>query len=83
MALPLRRKVSLVWRLFRDPQVPLAARAALPALGAYLAMPFDLVPDFIPVLGQLDDVVVVAGGLALVLWLTPPHVLERHIEALE
>ena len=47
-------------RLAADPRVPRRQKAALVALGAYLAMPFDLVPDFIPVAGQLDDAILVA-----------------------
>jgi len=53
----------LVRRLMRDPRVPRSRRAMLGALALYLAMPFDLVPDFIPVAGQLDDAVV--AGLVL------------------
>ena len=52
--------IVLVSRLARDPRVPRRRKLLLLALGAYLAMPFDLVPDFIPVAGQLDDVIVVA-----------------------
>jgi uncharacterized membrane protein YkvA (DUF1232 family) len=52
--------VVLCGRLLRDPRVPRRKKALLVALGGYLALPFDLVPDFIPVAGQLDDVVVVA-----------------------
>jgi uncharacterized membrane protein YkvA (DUF1232 family) len=47
-------------RLAADPRVPRRQKAALLALAAYLAMPFDLVPDFIPVAGQLDDAILVA-----------------------
>jgi uncharacterized membrane protein YkvA (DUF1232 family) len=52
--------VVLCGRLLRDPRVPRRRKALLVALAAYLALPFDLVPDFIPVAGQLDDVVIVA-----------------------
>ena len=52
--------IVLVSRLARDPRVPRRQKLLLLALGAYLAMPFDLVPDFIPVAGQLDDAIVVA-----------------------
>lgn len=83
MALPIRVKLSLLWRMSRDPDVPVAAKSVLPVLVAYLAMPFDLVPDFIPVLGQLDDLLVVAAGLGLFLWLTPRPVIEQHLRALE
>lgn len=83
MALPLRAKLSLLWRMARDPEVPATAKAVLPVLGAYVAMPLDIVPDFIPVLGQLDDLVIVAAGLTLFLWLTPRPVVEAHLAALE
>src|SRR5262245_6938018 len=47
-------------RLFRDPRVPRRKKVLLVALVGYLALPFDLVPDFIPIAGQLDDVLIVA-----------------------
>jgi len=52
--------IVLVSRLTREARVPRRRKALLLALVAYLALPFDLVPDFIPVAGQLDDVVIVA-----------------------
>jgi uncharacterized membrane protein YkvA (DUF1232 family) len=52
--------VVLCTRLLRDPRVPRRKRLMLVALAGYLALPFDLVPDFIPVAGQLDDFVVAA-----------------------
>jgi uncharacterized membrane protein YkvA (DUF1232 family) len=53
-------------RLLRDPRVPRRAKIALALLVVYLAMPFDLVPDFIPVAGQLDDAILVAAAIAYV-----------------
>jgi uncharacterized membrane protein YkvA (DUF1232 family) len=47
-------------RLLREPCVPRRQKLLLVALAGYLALPFDLVPDFIPVAGQLDDVIIVA-----------------------
>jgi uncharacterized membrane protein YkvA (DUF1232 family) len=52
--------IVLVSRLARDPRVPRRRKLILVALVGYLALPFDLVPDFIPVAGQLDDAVLVA-----------------------
>ena len=52
--------VILCSRLLRDPRVPRRKKALLIALAGYLAFPFDLVPDFVPVAGQIDDVVIVA-----------------------
>jgi uncharacterized membrane protein YkvA (DUF1232 family) len=83
MALSSRKKLTLLWRMFRDPDVPLAPKSILPLLAAYLAMPFDLIPDFIPLLGQLDDLLVIAAGLGVFLLLTPRDVIERHLLALE
>jgi uncharacterized membrane protein YkvA (DUF1232 family) len=53
-------------RLLRDPRVPRRAKAALAFAVPYLASPIDLIPDFIPVLGQLDDALVVIAVLGYV-----------------
>ena len=58
--------VVLFRRLLRDPRVPRSAKVALVVLVPYLALPFDLVPDFIPVAGQLDDAILVAAAIAYV-----------------
>ena len=52
--------IVLVTRLAREPRVPRHRKLLLVALVGYLALPFDLVPDFIPVAGQLDDAIIVA-----------------------
>jgi uncharacterized membrane protein YkvA (DUF1232 family) len=67
----------LVGRLLADPRVPRRRRALLVALGAYLAMPFDLVPDFIPVAGQLDDLLAVVVVLRVVLHSGGPDLLRE------
>jgi uncharacterized membrane protein YkvA (DUF1232 family) len=55
--------IVLVTRLAHDPRVPRRRKLLLLALVGYLALPFDLVPDFIPIAGQLDDAIVVALAL--------------------
>jgi uncharacterized membrane protein YkvA (DUF1232 family) len=83
VALSLSRKARLAWRLLVDRRVPLLARAVLPAVVLYLAMPLDIVPDFIPVVGYLDDVLIVLGAAWLFLRLVPAGVLEEQVAALE
>jgi len=82
-ALPLRAKLSLVRRLFRDRRVPWWAKALLPALAVYLVMPIDLVPDFIPVIGYLDDLVVLLLVATLLFRAVPRRVIEENVESLE
>jgi uncharacterized membrane protein YkvA (DUF1232 family) len=65
-----------VWRdVLRDDRTPRAARWILAGLFAYLASPVDFIPDFIPGLGFLDDLLILAGGLWLVRRLVPPGVI--------
>jgi uncharacterized membrane protein YkvA (DUF1232 family) len=60
-----------LWKLAKHPQVPRAPKWVALAVLAYALSPIDLIPDFIPVLGQLDDLVIVPAGIALVVRLTP------------
>ncbi len=71
----LKRDVLVVYLAARDPRTPWALRLLALAVAAYALSPIDLVPDFIPVLGYLDDLLIVPLGLALVLRLLPPLVL--------
>jgi uncharacterized membrane protein YkvA (DUF1232 family) len=68
----------LLRALMRDPRVPRRRKLLLAGLVAYLAMPIDLVPDFIPVAGQLDDAIVVALVLRAVLRSAGPELLCEH-----
>jgi uncharacterized membrane protein YkvA (DUF1232 family) len=70
--------VVLFRRLLGDPRVPRRRKLLLAAAIAYLAMPFDLVPDFIPVAGQLDDAIVVVLALRAVLGGAGPELLAEH-----
>ncbi len=82
-ALPARAKVRLAWRLLRDRRMPVLVKAVIPALVAYLLMPLDIIPDFIPVIGQLDDLLLIALAVGLIVRFTPIEVLEEHIRRLE
>ncbi|WP_298457280.1 YkvA family protein [uncultured Cellulomonas sp.] len=70
--------VRLVRRLAADPAVPRGVRVRLWLLLGYLALPFDLVPDVVPVLGYADDAVVVALALRSVVRHAGPGALDRH-----
>jgi uncharacterized membrane protein YkvA (DUF1232 family) len=70
--------VILVKRLLADPRVPRRRKGLLVLLVAYLAMPIDLVPDFIPVAGQLDDAILVALVLRGLLRSAGPLLLREH-----
>jgi len=61
----------------RDPRVPWYAKVLAAAIVAYALSPIDLIPDFIPILGYLDDVILVPLGIALVLRMIPAEVLEE------
>ena len=64
-------------RLLRDPRVPRRAKATLVVVIPYLVMPFDLIPDFIPVLGQLDDALLVAAVFGYVARTAGREVIEE------
>ncbi len=70
--------LMLFRRLLADERVPRRRKLVLVAMIAYLAMPFDLVPDFIPVAGQLDDAILVAVVLRSVLRAGGPNLLREH-----
>lgn len=72
----LKQQTLTVYYAARDRRTPLYVRALAFLVAAYALSPIDLIPDFIPVLGYLDDVILIPLGLALVVKLTPPEVLE-------
>jgi uncharacterized membrane protein YkvA (DUF1232 family) len=67
-----------VWLSARDARTPWYAKALALAVAGYAFSPIDLIPDFIPVVGYLDDLILVPAGLWLVLRLIPPAVLAEH-----
>ena len=67
----LKRDVTAVWIAARDPRTPLAAKLVAGLVAAYALSPIDLIPDAIPVLGLLDDLLIVPLGLALAVRLIP------------
>ena len=77
-ALLLPRLLKLVWNLARDPRVPPRSKAVLLLLAGYLASPVDLIPDFLPGLGQLDDIAVVAFALDQMINRVDPEIVREH-----
>src|SRR6476661_3126402 len=74
----IKRDAHALYLAARDPRVPWYAKALALAVAAYAASPLDLIPDFIPVLGYLDDLIIVPLGIALVIKLVPPDIMAQH-----
>lgn len=71
----LQAEVYALYLALRDPRVPWYAKAVAACVVGYALSPIDLIPDFIPVLGYLDDLVLIPLGVALVLRMIPPAVM--------
>ena len=74
----IRRDAHALYLAARDPRVPWYAKAVAIAVAAYALSPIDLIPDFIPVLGYLDDLIIVPLGIALVVRMIPPPIMAEH-----
>lgn len=72
----LKQHTFTVYFAARDPRTPILVRALAIIVAAYALSPIDLIPDFIPVIGYLDDILIVPLGLALVIRFIPPAVME-------
>jgi uncharacterized membrane protein YkvA (DUF1232 family) len=72
-----------LWALARHPETPRAAKWVAFGVLAYALSPIDLIPDFIPVLGQLDELILVPLGIALAVRLTPPGLWQRLLREAE
>lgn len=73
----LKRDVLAIWIAARDPRVPWYVKALAVAVAAYALSPIDLIPDFIPVLGYIDDLVIVPLGILLVVRLVSPQLMDE------
>lgn len=73
-----RRDVHALWLAARDPRTPWYARAFALAVAAYALSPIDLIPDFVPVLGYLDEVILLPPAILLAIRLVPPEVMAEH-----
>ena len=72
------RDVHALYLAAYDPRVPWYAKLAAGCVAAYALSPIDLIPDFIPVLGYLDDLIIVPLGILLVVALMPPGLMAEH-----
>lgn len=74
----IKRDVHAVYLASRDPRVPWYAKALGVCIAAYALSPIDLIPDFIPVLGYLDDAILLPLGILLVVRMIPADVMAEH-----
>jgi len=82
-ALLLPNLVKLLYRLLRDKRVPLGRRLAMGGVAAYIVSPIDLIPDFVPVVGGVDDLLVVAFAIDYLLQASPDEVIDAHWDGTE
>lgn len=74
----IKRDVHALWLASRDPRTPWYAKALAIGIAAYALSPIDLIPDFIPVLGYLDDAILLPLGIMLAVRLIPADVMAEH-----
>ncbi|WP_427107738.1 YkvA family protein [Lysinibacillus xylanilyticus] len=79
----LKQNLFVLFLSYKDPRSPWYAKLVAMLVVAYAFSPIDLIPDFIPVLGYLDDLIIVPLGIIFALKLIPPHVAEDNKEAAE
>ncbi len=73
----LKNEVYALYLAYKDPRVPWYAKAFMAAIIGYALSPIDLIPDFIPVLGYLDDLIIIPAGIFLALKMIPQGVIEE------
>ena len=72
-----QRELEFYRRVLRHPRTPRAAKILLGLAIGYALLPFDLIPDFLPVIGHIDDAIIIPGLLMLALRLVPKDVVEE------
>jgi uncharacterized membrane protein YkvA (DUF1232 family) len=73
-----KREITVYRRVLRDERTPPRAKLFLSLAIAYVCMPFDLIPDFIPVIGHLDDAIIVPALVIMALRFVPSDVISEH-----
>jgi uncharacterized membrane protein YkvA (DUF1232 family) len=74
----IKRDVHALYLAARDPRVPWYTKVLAVVVAAYALSPIDLIPDFLPVVGYLDDLIIVPLGILLTVRLIPPDVMNEH-----
>jgi uncharacterized membrane protein YkvA (DUF1232 family) len=77
------REGQLAWHLFRDPRVPTLAKF-IPALALlYVLLPIDIIPDWLPIIGGVDDIAIVSGAITLFIRVCNPDVVDEIMDRIE
>lgn len=76
--LQFKRYLTLCKALYKDPRTPTVSKILLWLAIGYALLPFDLIPDFIPILGHLDDLVIIPGLIYLAIQFIPKDVYQKH-----
>lgn len=79
----LKSELLALYLAYRDPRVPWYARVFIACIVAYAFSPIDLVPDFVPILGYLDDLLLLPLGVALALKMIPASIMDEHRQRVE
>ena len=74
----IKKEVFALYLAYRDPAVPWYAKAFAAVVVAYAFSPIDLIPDFIPVLGYIDDLILIPLGITVAMRLIPPEIMTKH-----
>jgi uncharacterized membrane protein YkvA (DUF1232 family) len=75
--------IRLYWRLFRDPRVAIWPKGLLVGALAYVILPFDVIPDVLPVIGEVDDLVILIVAARWFIQWCPPQVVREHAQAID
>ena len=70
--------IRLIWKLLTDSRVPFWIRIALPLALIYVISPIDILPDFIPIMGRVDDIIAIVAGIMILLKLAPKKVVNQY-----
>ena len=71
--------VMLIWRLTLDRRVNIILRSLVPLALVYFIWPFDLIKDNIPLIGRVDDIIILGMAILFLVKLAPPHVVDEHL----